>query len=70
VRKILLVVLAALMPQLALAQAFPAKPVRILCPFPPGGGVDITARAIAQELSAPLGQPVLVERRPTATRCY
>ena len=48
------------------AQSFPAKTIRLLCPFPPGGGVDITARAIAQELSSSLGQSVIVENRPGA----
>jgi tripartite-type tricarboxylate transporter receptor subunit TctC len=64
--KFLLALLAALIPQLALGQAFPARAVRIVCPFPPGGGVDITARAIAQELAAHLGQPVIVENKPGA----
>jgi tripartite-type tricarboxylate transporter receptor subunit TctC len=50
----------------ALAQAFPNKPLRLICPFPPGGAVDIASRAIAQELSKNLGQPVTVENRPGA----
>lgn len=51
---------------LASAQTYPSKPIRILCPFPPGGGVDITARAIGLELSKSLGQPVTVENKPGA----
>src|SRR5476649_1132616 len=50
----------------ALAQAFPSKPIRIICPFPPGGGVDITTRAIGLELSKSMGQPVTVENKPGA----
>ena len=46
--------------------AFPTRPVRLLCPFAAAGGVDITARAIGQKLTALWGQPVVVENKPGA----
>jgi len=47
----------------AFAQAWPAKPVTFIVPFPPGGGTDITARTIAARLTAKWGQSVLTENR-------
>ena len=51
-------------PQLASAQAFPSKTVRIITPFPVGGGPDGVARLVADKLSKSWGQPVVVENRP------
>ena len=51
---------------LAQAQSFPNKPLRLICPFPPGGAVDIASRAIATELSKQLGQTVTVDNKPGA----
>jgi tripartite-type tricarboxylate transporter receptor subunit TctC len=51
---------------LAQAQAFPAKPIRLVCPFPPAGAVDIASRAIAAELTKALGVSVTVDNKPGA----
>lgn len=64
-RPLLALLLAGLSP-LATAQSFPTKPIRLVCPFPPGGAVDIASRAIAAELSKTIGQPVNVENKPGA----
>jgi tripartite-type tricarboxylate transporter receptor subunit TctC len=55
------------LPLAAFAQAYPTKPVKLLIGFAAGGPTDVIARIIAQDMSATLGQTVLVENKPGAT---
>src|SRR5687767_11881771 len=61
-----LLLLLALLPALAEAQAWPTRPVRLVLGFAPGGAADLVSRVIGEPLSRNLGQPIVVENRPGA----
>src|SRR5512147_2707715 len=50
----------------AQAQTYPSKPIRLIVPFPPGGGVDFVGRVVGQKLSERLGQQVAIDNRAGA----
>jgi tripartite-type tricarboxylate transporter receptor subunit TctC len=50
----------------AVAQDYPVRPIKLIVGFPPGGGVDLVARVIGQEMSKSLHQPIIVENKPGA----
>jgi len=56
----------ALLPAAARAQAWPARPVRVVVPFPPGGTTDFVARLVAQRLGTAIGQTFVIENRAGA----
>jgi tripartite-type tricarboxylate transporter receptor subunit TctC len=60
----LVLALATALPAAALSQAFPAKPVRLVVPFPPGGATDIIARLLGQKLQEIWGQATVIEYKP------
>src|SRR5918994_141652 len=65
-KKLLLAILASLLPLSALAQSWPSRPVKFILPLGPGSGADLTGRMLADRLSKQWGQPVVVENRPGA----
>ena len=65
--RLLAFLISALLCTCASAQAWPAKAIRIVAPFAPGGVADSSARVVSERLGARLGQPVLVENRPGAS---
>jgi tripartite-type tricarboxylate transporter receptor subunit TctC len=56
-----------LLPCFALAQGYPARPVRIIVPYPPGGATDVIARVLAQKLNESWQQAAVVENKPGAS---
>lgn len=58
---------AAMPAGVALAQTYPAKPIRLIAPFPPGGSVDVVGRMLAARLTESLGQQVVVDNRSGAS---
>src|SRR4051812_3261126 len=64
IASLLLAACALLGADLALAQAYPARPIRLIVTYPPGGGADLMARLVAPHMSEVLGQPVVVENKP------
>jgi tripartite-type tricarboxylate transporter receptor subunit TctC len=63
IRVLLALACAALLPSVALAQAFPAKPIRMIIPFPPGGPTDLMGRLASERLSRSLGVQVIPDNR-------
>jgi len=64
--KFLFLAAALLISEITIAQPYPTKTIRMVVGFSPGGGTDVTARAVVQEFSDALGQRVVIENRPGA----
>jgi tripartite-type tricarboxylate transporter receptor subunit TctC len=66
VKRALIALIALVVTGVAHAQSWPAKPIRMVIPYPAGGSVDVSGRRLAEDLGAELGQPIVVENRAGA----
>ncbi len=57
------ILLAAIASTTTLAQSYPTKPIRMIIPFPPGGGNDVVGRMVAAQLSQRLGKQIVIDNR-------
>jgi tripartite-type tricarboxylate transporter receptor subunit TctC len=64
--RLVVALLALILAAPASAETWPARPIRLMVPFAPGGGTDILARTIAPQLQGRLGQPLVIENKPGA----
>ena len=64
--KLLVAILSLIFAGIVQAQSWPAKPIRMVIPYPAGGSVDVSGRRLAEDLGAELGQPIVVENRSGA----
>ena len=64
--RFLALLLGLLLSSAALAQAWPARPIRLIAPYPPGGQTDVVSRWLGEKIAPSLGQPVIVENRAGA----
>jgi len=67
IQGVLLAVSIAAFPLSAVAQSYPARPIRVLVPFPPGGTPDIQMRMLSEKLTPRLGQQIVIDNRPGAS---
>jgi tripartite-type tricarboxylate transporter receptor subunit TctC len=61
--RLLILLMMAWLPSIAAAEDFPAKPIRLIVPFPPGGPNDIIARVVGQRMSDIIKQPIVIDNR-------
>lgn len=65
-RNTLALILGATLASFGWAQTYPSKPIRLLVPNAPGGGADLTARTVGQKMGEALGQPIVIDNKPSA----